>query len=215
MCDDGNLDATDACTSPLCEPAMCGDGFVWEGMETCDDANAVDEDACTNACAVAVCGDGIVQEGVEACDDGDNDENDGCDSQCVAHNHPQCTMPYTTFDKGDRNKNTGVGSFCDRQDALNPEGWSGPGWYRFTGPAGTQMSETAVGVEHCSTYSAGWLNGPHPALGDGIVDIQACFSWKDESCHFATMIQVVACTDFYLYQLPDAPECDLRYCGEN
>ncbi len=35
-CDDGNRVDTDACTSK-CEPAVCGDGIVWEGMEACDD----------------------------------------------------------------------------------------------------------------------------------------------------------------------------------
>jgi cysteine-rich repeat protein len=214
LCDDGNLDNADACTAPQCEPATCGDGYVFEGMEECDDGNAVDGDPCTNACFTAVCGDGVVHEGVEPCDDGDDDENDGCDSQCIASNHPQCFEPYTTFVEADRNESAGSGSFCDRQDAANPQGWSGPGWYRFSGAAGTQMSENAIGPESCSSYGPGWLNGVHPVLGEGIVDRQVCFTWKDENCFYNTQIQVVSCTEFHLYYLPDAPECDLRYCGE-
>jgi cysteine-rich repeat protein len=37
----------------------------------------VDDDECTNGCALPRCGDGIVQVG-EACDDGNGDEGDGC-----------------------------------------------------------------------------------------------------------------------------------------
>src|SRR5690606_3094594 len=38
----------------------CGDGHLDPG-EACDDGNRVDDDACTNACALPRCGDGIVQ----------------------------------------------------------------------------------------------------------------------------------------------------------
>ena len=32
-----------------------------DGVEQCDDANSVDNDACRNNCTLAACGDGIVQ----------------------------------------------------------------------------------------------------------------------------------------------------------
>ena len=50
-------------------PAACGDGAVDTG-EQCDDANAIDTDACPSSCLNAFCGDGFVQAGVEQCDDG-------------------------------------------------------------------------------------------------------------------------------------------------
>ncbi|WP_146155436.1 RCC1 domain-containing protein [Enhygromyxa salina] len=50
ICDDGNADNTDDCTE-LCEPATCGDGFVWAGNEDCDDQNQDDDDACHNDCS--------------------------------------------------------------------------------------------------------------------------------------------------------------------
>ena len=58
-CDDGQADgapdnsdtAPDACRTN-CVVAHCGDGVVDTG-EGCDDANGVDNDGCTNACAVA------------------------------------------------------------------------------------------------------------------------------------------------------------------
>jgi cysteine-rich repeat protein len=49
MCDDGDMDDDDACPS-TCEPAACGDGFLYVGMEECDDGNMVDDDFCTNSC---------------------------------------------------------------------------------------------------------------------------------------------------------------------
>jgi len=58
----------------------CGDGIIDPGEE-CDDANTVNNDACTNACTLPTCGDGIVQSG-EECDDGGNDAGDGCSPAC-------------------------------------------------------------------------------------------------------------------------------------
>jgi cysteine-rich repeat protein len=37
-CDDGNRDNTDACLND-CTDAGCGDGFVWAGVEECDDTS--------------------------------------------------------------------------------------------------------------------------------------------------------------------------------
>ncbi len=64
----------------------CGDGLV-EGTEACDDANAVETDACRSTCVLAACGDGLVRAGVEACDDGNRVNNDGCRNDCVL---PSC-----------------------------------------------------------------------------------------------------------------------------
>jgi cysteine-rich repeat protein len=62
----------------------CGDGVVNNsGAEQCDDGNASNLDACTNACADAFCGDGFVRTGVEECDDGGNVDLDGCDASCA------------------------------------------------------------------------------------------------------------------------------------
>ncbi|MEZ4366633.1 MAG: DUF4215 domain-containing protein [Kofleriaceae bacterium] len=81
LCDDGNTDDTDACTS-LCVPARCGDGFVHAGVEACDDGNDVDTDACLSSCQLASCGDGIIHDGAEACDDGNLADTDGCLTSC-------------------------------------------------------------------------------------------------------------------------------------
>jgi cysteine-rich repeat protein len=68
------------CLAGTCGVARCGDGWVDTGApgggEACDDGNRVDDDGCTNSCALPVCGDGIVQAG-EACDGGE-----GCTAAC-------------------------------------------------------------------------------------------------------------------------------------
>jgi cysteine-rich repeat protein len=62
--------------------ATCGDGYVGPG-EVCDDGNVIDDDGCSNVCAVTGCGDGIVQVG-EACDDANAKDTDACLTTCVA-----------------------------------------------------------------------------------------------------------------------------------
>ncbi len=74
-----------ACGAPLPDlgetAARCGDGAV-QGLEACDDGNAINTDACTDQCALARCGDSFVQEG-EACDDGNISDRDACTNACV------------------------------------------------------------------------------------------------------------------------------------
>ena len=60
---------------------LCGDGVIQPGEE-CDDGNDINDDACTNTCALPACGDGILQPG-EECDDGNADDNDGCAADCT------------------------------------------------------------------------------------------------------------------------------------
>lgn len=49
-CDDGNTVNTDGCTNE-CQAAVCGDGFIREGIEQCDDGNLVNADGCDVSCA--------------------------------------------------------------------------------------------------------------------------------------------------------------------
>ncbi|EKD42392.1 MAG: hypothetical protein ACD_73C00180G0002 [uncultured bacterium] len=84
-CDNGDqLVSEDAgtCDMGAIEYGVCGDGSLLFG-EACDDGNAVDTDACTNACQSAACGDGILwATGGELCDDGNVTDGDGCSSIC-------------------------------------------------------------------------------------------------------------------------------------
>ena len=52
------------------------------GVETCDDGNGSNNDACLTTCQTASCGDGFVYTGVEVCDG--NAINHGfCTAQCT------------------------------------------------------------------------------------------------------------------------------------
>jgi cysteine-rich repeat protein len=87
LCDDGNRYDRDACVA--CKQAVCGDGFVHEGVEQCDDTNADGADACLNDCSEARCGDGVLRldlqhglPGFEECDDGNTEPDDDCGNDC-------------------------------------------------------------------------------------------------------------------------------------
>ena len=67
---------------------FCGDGSVQvEFGENCDDANGVNDDACTNLClpplTQRLCGNGVREAG-EFCDDGNVSNLDGCRNDCTA-----------------------------------------------------------------------------------------------------------------------------------
>ena len=203
--------SNDGCIPVFCTPAECGDGYVNEGVEECDDGNLVATDDCTDTCATPYCGDGIKHEGVEECDDGDADPNNGCDEMCIAHGDPQCFLPYTSLNLANRNVNSMATVICD-QNAADGQ-FNGLQWYRFEGAAGTHMPEIVPPIYSCGTHAPGWVNGSHPGLADGVVSRQVCFNWSGNQCAWNAQVDIVACPDFYLYHLPNAPVCNLRYCG--
>lgn len=52
-CDLGDAnDDAGVCTSS-CQPAVCGDGLIHTGVESCDDGNTAPNDACANTCGVS------------------------------------------------------------------------------------------------------------------------------------------------------------------
>lgn len=93
ICDDGNLNDFDSCSStcipsmPTVKPSMCGDGIIDPG-EMCDDGNYSDLDGCSSTCSPSMptvkpsmCGDGIIDPG-EMCDDGNLSNDDMCLATC-------------------------------------------------------------------------------------------------------------------------------------
>ena len=83
QCDDANEIDTDACVA--CQDAACGDGFVHEGVEACDDGvNDGAYEGCAVGCASLgpYCGDAEVN-GAEECDDGNSTATDGCFANCL------------------------------------------------------------------------------------------------------------------------------------
>ena len=47
--------------------------------------------------------------------------------------------------------------------------WQGPGWYRVTGQAGSQLADSPVEKHHCGTLASGWMAEGHPTVGEGEV----------------------------------------------
>jgi len=83
-CDDGNTENNDGCLAS-CEVSSCGDGYVNQGVEACDDGvNDGSYGGCAANCMslAPYCGDGQIN-GPEDCDDGNDDLADGCLDNCV------------------------------------------------------------------------------------------------------------------------------------
>ena len=188
----------------LPEP-LCGNNILNPG-EACDDGNIKEGDGCTSKCVKNICGDGIIWVGHEQCDDGNVKNGDGCSATCVNEMDPQCKT-YKTLNEADRNVSQSGKVICDT--ALNNS------WYRFLPPAGTMMPTASVAKYKCSTHAPGWIQGTHPSLKDGIVSRKVCFHWSSNTCQWSSQISVLNCATYYIYKLPKAPVCNLRYCGTN
>jgi cysteine-rich repeat protein len=156
----------------------CGDGLV-TGDEGCDDANTVDGDGCSSACALEegwqcndqpsscypVCGDGVLA-GDEQCDDDNIHPNDGCSVECQLEDGWACEgIPsdcQTVCGDG-----FVVGESCDDGNAVSGDGCSGgclpePGWSCFGQPSvcTTNCGDGMVlGDEQC--------DDENPNVGDG------------------------------------------------
>ena len=116
QCDDGNDDDDDACLAD-CVVATCGDGFIWVGMEACDDGPMNGEYGhCGDDCSGPGprCGDGE-RDGPEECDDGNQTDDDACTSDCVA---PRMVFVTAAAFNGDLGGLVGADAKC-AQAALN------------------------------------------------------------------------------------------------
>lgn len=81
QCDDGDLDNTNACLDS-CVDNVCGDGYLYSGVEVCDDG--AETAICNVDCTLSSCGDGTTNGSAgEECDDGNNNDGDGCASNCI------------------------------------------------------------------------------------------------------------------------------------
>lgn len=124
-CDDGNGVLADGCPDGVngtCQPAACGDGFVYlpgyGGTEACDDGNAAAGDGCDAACALELlsCGDGILDPG-EECDLGaanSDTESGACPTTCRS----SCACPSC----GDGVVDYALGEECDDWNNLGGDG---------------------------------------------------------------------------------------------
>ena len=116
---------------------------------------------------------------------------------------------YRILSEADRNKNF-LNKAVLKCDRSLPRAW-----YRFVGAAGKQMPTQCVQKYHCGTHAAGWLNGSHPTVGQGIVQRRVCFSWTSGCCQWSTSIRVKNCGAFFVYEFSGTPGCSFRYCGDS
>jgi cysteine-rich repeat protein len=78
-CDDGNHSNDDGCVQG-CKLAVCGDGYLWVGVEDCE-TNQIDTATCDADCTTARCGDGHLNRAAgEECEDGNHENDDDCPS---------------------------------------------------------------------------------------------------------------------------------------
>ena len=94
--------------------------------------------------------------------------------------------------------------------------WRGTGWYRFTGAAGTMMATKKEVTKHhiCGSHATGHLDtNTHPNLAEGQSQEQKVCFYYSTQCQWSTTVKIQKCDGFYIYKLPSAPTCSLRYCG--
>ena len=126
---------------------------------------------------------------------------------------PECE-PYWTIDDNTRRK-----SFTASRRSKN-DYYLAEGWYRFI--SGKQMSTScSYRTTHCDTSYAGWLQGSHPSVKEGVVSRKVCFGNTGSrgyssycSCQYSTYIKVRNCGSLYIYKLKPTPNQNCRYCTE-
>ncbi len=123
-----------------------------------------------------------------------------------------------------RSASGAYGSHCDQSSGT---GVGGGRWYRFSGTGGDALPLTTPGHDMCGTRSAGWLAGwgdatdpPnmysevgwYPAAEEGVVEMTVCFDNNGQHCYAHVQVEVVRCSSFLLWRLPDTPTCTMAYC---
>ncbi|XP_059816882.1 uromodulin-like [Hypanus sabinus] len=86
------------------------------------------------------------------------------------------------------------------------------GWYRFNSSGGWKIPETVVPQDHCSGEKPGWLNGPHPNVGEGEVTRTVCFTVGENTCPWRREIRVKNCSGYFVYRLWPTPWSTAVYC---
>ena len=131
----------------------------------------------------------------------------------------QCFNHYELTDPT-RSVVHGGGYYCDDDNYHTSPEWKGPGYYRLLAPAGVKIPTSSPGYGHCGSSVAGWINDEEGAIDqmeiEQEISTKVCFGWFLNPCEWNNEITVTLCPgDYYVYYLPNAPACDLRYCASN
>ncbi|CAF0877439.1 unnamed protein product [Adineta ricciae] len=124
---------------------------------------------------------------------------------------PSACSNYTPVDDPTRSINApGYALGCDNTAPFANQ--SSPAWIRFIGTGGTTLPLQTPGMNICGSEGTGWYYGTMPSITGEVVNGTACFSWYTSVCRFSVSIIVANCGSFYIYRLPPAPACMMRYC---
>ncbi|KAL1264814.1 hypothetical protein QQF64_005169 [Cirrhinus molitorella] len=124
---------------------------------------------------------------------------------------------YNTLDENWRDiRQRSYQYYYDHDDSLVE--WSG--WYRlYLNGESAQMSEWCVSYVGCGGETGLYLNGSHPTLEDGVVNLEVLGSsmWSNQcGIYTSTSIQVKACPgDYYIYEFvkPNISAPRPTYCA--
>jgi len=88
---------------------------------------------------------------------------------------------------------------------------------RFVSSSGVSMMipKGTITTSRCSTSAPGSLTTDHPTTIGQNISGTICYNWAGNSCNWSNQISITKCGDYYVYQLPITPVCDLRYCTTN
>lgn len=177
--------------------ATCGDGFVNDPSEVCDDGNLATGDGCNAACLLEVgetcsldadcasnrcnmlaappvcappfgCGNGDLEAG-EACDDGNNSNGDGCTASCTIEDGNPCNA--------DAECASGICDLTEARPLCEPAGSCGNGVNEVFEACddGNEM-----GGDGCSRVCL--LETGEPCTNDADCDTEVCDGMESNTC---------------------------------
>ncbi|CAF0863085.1 unnamed protein product [Rotaria sordida] len=124
---------------------------------------------------------------------------------------PSSCSSYTTIDDPTRSISAaGYALGCDNTSPFINRTF--PVWIRFIGTGGSTLPLQTPGMNLCGSEGTGWYDGTMPSSTGAIVNGTACFTWYNSVCRFSSSISVANCDSYYIYLLPPAPACMMRYC---
>ncbi|CAF3284316.1 unnamed protein product [Rotaria socialis] len=122
----------------------------------------------------------------------------------------QC-YTYSTLNEVYRNYQNGYGCCWSPYDT-SP--YITPGWYRFTGSAGSSILTTPVlTTSTCGTSYPGYFNGTLPSTVGASVTGTACFFTGTPCGYSLAPITAVNCNGYYIFYLLPVVNSNYRYCS--